>query len=63
MADIPAAHAVEIAGGHAVERDGDRPDVEAREHQREEAAELVGLHGVVAQHGRALLEGGDRDLP
>ena len=63
MPDVPAAVSVKVPGGHAVKRDGDRADVIAREHQREEPAEVRGVHGRVAEDAVALLEGADHQIP
>ena len=63
MPDAAPAHAVKVAGRDAVERDRDRADVVFRQHQGEQAAELLGLHGALAEDGGALLERADRDLP
>ena len=61
--DISAAHAVHFAGRHAVERDRDRSDIVAREHQRKQAAEILRVRRSVAEHRRALLERADRYIP
>ena len=61
--DATAAHAVEVAGGHAVERDGDRADVVAGEHAQKQRRERVGVHLRAAEDGGKLLERADRQLP
>ena len=63
MPDAAAAHAVEVAGRHAVERDGDRADVVAGEHAQKERCERVGVHLRAAEDGGKLFERADRQLP
>ena len=58
-----AAHAVEVAGCHAVERDGDRADVVAGEHAQKQRCKRVGIHLRVAEDGGELLKRADRQLP
>ena len=63
MPDAAPAHPVKVAGGHAVERDGDRADVVAREHPQKQRRKRVGVYLRVAEDGGKLLERADRQLP
>ena len=63
MPDRAAAHAVEVAGGDAVERHGDETDVVLAEHAQEELPEVVHIHLRVVQNGGGLFERTDQDIP
>ena len=61
--DAAAAHAVKVAGGHAVEGDGDDADVIAREHGAQQLLEGAGVHGHVAENLGRLPDGLRADVP
>ena len=63
MLYIAPSHAVCFAGSDAVERNGDRTDIVARENQSKESAEVFGIGLRVTEDGRALLERRDRYIP
>ena len=63
MLYVPAAHTVEVAGGHPVQGHGYGAHVVLGQHQRIEPAEGRPVHLRFAQHGRRLLQSRHRQLP
>ena len=58
-----AAHAVQLARRHAVERDRDRAHVVFREHQEKQPRKALRVHLRLAENRGKLLERADEDLP